>query len=288
MILPFIILYYIVTRGRKEGKEEETKQYIEKDESIGDEALNFYESESQRKERERQERYDEYVRSKIEEEKQFEGYSEIKKELENLSLELKEKNKGKEILAEDAKLQWNDAAKKILDEYIASWNPEADSPWIKNARELLETMENSVLLDELYDKESLKVLSDSDSAAFIATSLTEEVLNKSETAFDSLFNEISFDLYVSQKETEKFTDEGWLRKFENEMDKALLSWEEAENQFLEKKILWENSAREKYLEENENWLKACEDFTDKKESWLKSLSERMEKAIIWVKFPKHC
>lgn len=225
-----------------------------------------------------EERYDEYVRSKIEEEKQFEGYSEIKKELENLSLELKEKNKGKEILAEDAKLQWNDAAKKILDEYIASWNPEADSPWIKNARELLETMENSVLLDELYDKESLKVLSDSDSAAFIANSLTEEVLNKSETAFDSLFNEISFDLYVSQKETEKFTDEGWLRKFENEMDKALLSWEEAENQFLEKKILWENSAREKYLEENENWLKAYEDFTDKKESWLKSLSERMEKA----------
>lgn len=57
LILPFIILYYIVTRGRKEGKEEEAKQYIE-DESIGDEV---YESESQRKERERQERYDEYV-----------------------------------------------------------------------------------------------------------------------------------------------------------------------------------------------------------------------------------
>lgn len=62
LILPFIILYYIVTRGRKEGKEEEAKQYIE-DESYEMESLEdeVYESESQRKERERQERYDEYV-----------------------------------------------------------------------------------------------------------------------------------------------------------------------------------------------------------------------------------
>ena len=62
LILPFIILYYIVTRGRKEGKEEEAEQYIE-DESYEREYIEneVYESESQRKERERQERYNEYV-----------------------------------------------------------------------------------------------------------------------------------------------------------------------------------------------------------------------------------
>ena len=67
IVLAIILIFYVAikkgngTEHHNEYDEEETKQYIETDESIGDEALNFYESESQRKERERKQRYEEYV-----------------------------------------------------------------------------------------------------------------------------------------------------------------------------------------------------------------------------------
>ena len=64
IVLAIVLVFYVAikkgngTERHNEYDEEETKQYIATDESIGDEALNFYESESQRKERERQERYE--------------------------------------------------------------------------------------------------------------------------------------------------------------------------------------------------------------------------------------
>lgn len=67
VVMAIALVFYVAikkgngTEHHNEYDEEETKQNIATDESIGDEALNFYESESQRKERERQERYDEYV-----------------------------------------------------------------------------------------------------------------------------------------------------------------------------------------------------------------------------------
>ena len=66
IVLAIILIFYVAIKkgnGTEQHFEddEETKQYIATDESIEDETLNFYESESQRKERERQERYDEYV-----------------------------------------------------------------------------------------------------------------------------------------------------------------------------------------------------------------------------------
>lgn len=225
-----------------------------------------------------EERFEKYVSSKLDEEKQCEGYAQIKKELEELSFSIKENNRGKELNPQEAEKQWREEAGKILDEYISNWNPETDSPWLSNAKNLLETIGNALLLDELYDRDSLKVISDSESASSIAKGLAEDVMKDYVSTFDSLFNEMSLVVTVDHKETEKFSDEEWLGRFETEMDKALLSWEEAENDFLEKKILWETSAREKYSEEHENWLKAYEEFSEKKENWFSELSDRMEKA----------
>ena len=67
VVMVIILVFYVAnkkgngTEHHNEYDEEETKQNIAMDEYIGNEELNFYESESQRKERERQERYDEYV-----------------------------------------------------------------------------------------------------------------------------------------------------------------------------------------------------------------------------------
>ena len=55
VVMAIILVFYVaIKKGNK-------TEHHNEDESYENEALNFYESESQRKERERQERYDEYV-----------------------------------------------------------------------------------------------------------------------------------------------------------------------------------------------------------------------------------
>lgn len=142
----------------------------------------------------------------------------------------------------------------------------------------MDAIGNSLLVDELYDRESLKVLAESHSATSIANSLASEVLKKSDSIIDSLFNEISFDICVNDNETSKIKDSEWVEKFEYEIDRALVSWEEAESEFLKKKKLWEDNVSEQYSEELENWLKAYDEFSEKKDLWKKSLSDRIEKA----------
>lgn len=227
------------------------------------------------------ERYRKYLDNKINDEKYSNFYSIVKKALEELSIQLLEKNLNKEISEEQAKSEWNSASKNLIEYYLDTYN--MDSENLKNSisiEELSENIGRTLILNELFDRESLMILSDKDSASFIANDLIENIQKKTNSSFNDLFSNIYTNFSVDEKEISTFSEKDWLNNFEVEMDKALFSWEEAENLFLEKKIEWEESAKEKYSLGVESFEKAYEDFLIQKENWKKDISNRIENAKI--------
>lgn len=249
----------------------EKYSYLAEDSILKEEALEYFNSQVEQ-------RFSEFLERKFNEEKYSEFYVSIREELEKLSKELEEKNRGSEITAEEAKAQWNSAAQELIDSYLQGNENENNPTLIFNAKIAAESIGNTLILNELFDRESLKVMSDAESASVIANELAESIQKKTDSIVENLFAGIERDISVDEKETMKFVDENWIGKFENEIGKALVSWEEAEKQFLEKMVVWEENARETYSSGIEKWQSAYEEFLLKKENWKKDISSRIENA----------
>ncbi|WP_407397294.1 hypothetical protein [Treponema sp.] len=223
-------------------------------------------------------RYEKFLQQKLNEDRYAEFYVIVRKELELLSSRLQEKNRGAAITAEDAKKEWNDAAKELVDGYIRDFGKDYDSAWLSEVQKLSDSFERKLVLNELFDRESLKVLSETDHASSIALDLADKAEEKTNRIIDSLIFGLDMNPFVDEKEIEKIKADDWVNKFENEMDKALLTWEEAENKFLESKILWEENVQNSFSSGMEKWESAYNEFLSRKENWKKEISSRVETA----------
>ena len=73
--------------------------------------------------------------------------------------------------------------------------------------------------------------------------------------------------------------EDWLLMYQNQFEKGLKIWEEAEEMFFVRRIEWENEAQDLFENSSEIWIKAFEKFEEEREKWEKQIIELFESGV---------
>ncbi len=185
----------------------------------------------------------------------------------------KDDNTTTRILSEEeaaaARMQWQNHAESLVDEYFVVSNITAEqilgvnltdftdknetSQIIEKVRksyqtslenekqDIIQTEANELLRYLLYDQYSLRKDSDSKSAAMIATALANDTNTVTTDRMNNLFANLETVLDNKEEDLTAVQEE-WLRNFNKAMTASLEKWDEAEESFLIKRSEWERDA----------------------------------------------
>lgn len=176
----------------------------------------------------------------------------------------------------EAKSQYEKKALEIVQKYTG----EGSSESAEFGACLVERLALNELTNELlYDHGSLKKMSDSQAALFIADKLASQVENESEQAMERLFNSLQEQAdYVDAKDllAKKETKVNWLARFEKELELGLKKWSDAEDEFLSARSEWEREAESVYLNDSKKWQEAYDELQERKIAWSQKIEERIQ------------
>lgn len=176
----------------------------------------------------------------------------------------------------EAKAQYQEQAQEIIKKYVDKDSPE------KTALDayLIESQALNELTNKLlYDHDSLKRMSDSEAALFIADKLASQIEAESQSAIDRLFNSLQSQVdFVDAQDLEakKDLEQNWLGRFENELSMGLKKWSDAEEEFLQARSDWEKTAESVYLNDNQKWQEAYDDLQNRKIAWSQKIEAQIQ------------
>lgn len=207
---------------------------------------------------------------------------------------------------DEAKAQWSEISKAIVQEYIEAWNGEnisADERELfglkiseaEKAALVLEAKEssitflqgeyisietaitNSLVSSLLYDQNSLKKLSDNEAASTIARELAESIESQTSESMAHLFNEMETELEVASTDSlSGAKEQEWLGKFERELAAGLEKWNEAERSFLAARVEWEQNAENIFIDDNKKWTEAYNELGKRKSDWAAKIENQIQ------------
>ena len=176
----------------------------------------------------------------------------------------------------DAKAQWEARAEEVLQKYLgrdSSERAELDAYLVE--MQALNELTNKLL----YDHDSLKKMSDSEAALFIADKLASQIEKDSQAAVESLFNSLQSQpdfAQVGDVQAKKEAEENWLARFESELNLGLKKWNDAEEEFLAARSEWEREAERVYLNDNQKWQEAYNELQNRKNAWGQKIEAQIQ------------
>ncbi|MBR5097471.1 MAG: hypothetical protein IK094_10250, partial [Treponema sp.] len=175
-----------------------------------------------------------------------------------------------------AKEDFQKKAQETVQKYLTGASPERaalDSCLVET--QVLNELTNALL----YDHDSLKKMSDSQAALFIADKLADQIESESGRAMDQLFNSLQSQVDFANAddvEAKKEAEENWLSRFENELNLGLKKWNDAEEEFLSARSEWEREAENIYLNDNQKWQEAYDELENRKIAWGQKIEAQIQ------------
>ncbi|MBQ3837207.1 MAG: hypothetical protein II814_08770, partial [Treponema sp.] len=154
-------------------------------------------------------------------------YSELKKLAQEFFYTDQDGNKSRIVSKEnilEAKAQYKEEAREIIKKHtegLSGQSVEREAYYVES--QALNELTNQLL----YDHDSLKRMSDSQAAMFIADKLSSQIENESERSIERLFNSLQDQPdFVDQKDLQAKmeAEKNWLGRFEKELELGLKKW----------------------------------------------------------------
>ena len=187
--------------------------------------------------------------------KEFDAYLKIKNDIQ------------KENLFEQNK---NDLKEKILTDVIKSFNFYIDQN--------LCALENE--FDRIYQIELNKFNKDkkdqTDKTDFPA--LIEQVKNQADLQGQRIIECINLQMKDPQLDYIQLDENKTIEEFNNEYQKAIELWEQAEQQILNNRQEWESQVQNNFLNQENIWIETYQNFIKNKQEWCTQLQEKISAA----------
>lgn len=206
-------------------------------------------------------------------------YSELKKLAQEFFYTDQDGNKSRIVSKEnilEAKAQYKEEAREIIKKHtegLSGQSVEREAYYVES--QALNELTNQLL----YDHDSLKRMSDSQAAMFIADKLSSQIENESERSIERLFNSLQDQPdFVDQKDLQAKmeAEKNWLGRFEKELELGLKKWSDAEEEFLSARSDWEKEAENIYVNDNKKWQEAYDELQNRKIAWSKKIEEQIQ------------
>ncbi|MDR1655851.1 MAG: hypothetical protein LBR96_07625, partial [Treponema sp.] len=211
---------------------------------------------------------------------------------------------------EKARAAWETVAGEIVSRYMAGWEAgsgaaylelesrfremglegEVKEELLKEAGELRRAEAlgeyrriaaaegNSLMMELLYDHESLKSISGEKAAGIIARELAREAEEAANSSVTALF--LKLDTLIAEEDPGDITvsSHDWLNQFRRIFEEGLSKWEAAELGFLAARAEWERDAEQIYLGGEEAWAAAYRELGERQLSWENELLQKLDEA----------
>jgi hypothetical protein len=145
-------------------------------------------------------------------------------------------------------------------------------------RRIADAEGNSLMMELLYDHESLKRLSGEKAAGLIARELAREAEEAANSSVTALFRRL--DTMIAEEDPGDITvsSHDWLNQFRRIFEEGLAKWEAAELGFLAARAEWEREAEQIYLDGEEAWAAAYRELGERQLSWENELLQKLDEA----------
>lgn len=218
-------------------------------------------------------------KSEVQEIQKSELYSELKKLADEFFYIDSDGNPSRVVPIEriaEAKSQWQNKAQEAVQKRLEGSTSERavlDAYLVES--QALNELTNKLL----YDHDSLKKISDSQAALFIADKLAGQIESESGRAIDQLFNSLQSQVDFESADdvsAKKEAEQNWLLRFENELNLGLKKWSDAEEEFLAARSEWEKDAEELYINDSQKWQEAYDELQNRKVAWSQKIEAQIQ------------
>jgi hypothetical protein len=218
--------------------------------------------------------------------------------------------------SEKARAAWEAVAGEIVDRYMTGWELDAAAAYrelegrfrdldlegelkekllkeagelrraevLREYRRIAGAEENSLMMELLYDRESLKSISGEKAAGVIARELAREAGEAADSSTTALF--LKLDTLIAEEDPGNIavSSHDWLNQFRRAFEEGLAKWEAAELKFLTARAEWEREAEQIYLGGEEAWAAAYQELEERQLSWENELLQKLDEAYMrWQK-----
>jgi hypothetical protein len=137
---------------------------------------------------------------------------------------------------------------------------------------------NALMMELLYDHESLKSISGEKAAGIIARELAREAEEEVNSSMTALF--LKLDTLIAEEDPGDIavSSRDWLNQFRRAFEEGLAKWEAAELGFLAARAEWEREAEQIYLDSEEAWAAAYRELEERQLSWENELLQKLDEA----------
>jgi hypothetical protein len=151
---------------------------------------------------------------------------------------------------------------------------------LREYRRIAGAEENSLMMELLYDHESLKNISGEKAAGLIARELAREAEEAANTSVRALFQKL--DTLIAEEDPGDITvsSHDWLNQFRRIFEEGLAKWEAAELGFLAARAEWEREAEQIYIDGEGAWTTAYRELEERQLSWENELLQKLDDAYI--------
>jgi hypothetical protein len=149
---------------------------------------------------------------------------------------------------------------------------------LREYRRIAKAEENSLMMELLYDHESLKSISGEKAAGVIARELAREAGEAADSATTALF--LKLDTLIGEEDPGDIavSSHDWLNQFRRAFEEGLAKWDAAELKFLAARAEWEREAEQIYLGGEEAWAAAYRELGERQLSWENELLQKLDEA----------
>jgi hypothetical protein len=211
---------------------------------------------------------------------------------------------------EKARAAWEAVAGEIVSRYMAEWDSNSGSAYrelesrfreigldgevkekllqeagklrraeaLGEYRRIADAEGNSLMMELLYDHESLKSISSEKAAGIIARELAREAEEAANSSVTALF--LKLDTLIAEEDPGDIavSSHDWLNQFRRTFEEGLAKWEAAELGFLAARAEWEREAEQIYLGGEESWAAAYRELEERQLSWENELLQKLDEA----------
>lgn len=197
---------------------------------------------------------------------------------------------GTDVLADKEKLeQWKSHAEGIIEEYLKTLDLNLDDfkgemrqsyadssiNSLKKEMQNLAELSYTRLLVKLNATIKKNAILDAEEAAkAVLQDVVAEATDKINAQMDSLFS--SLETQLQNPTDTDFDSDAFLEQFKSLYNQGLDSWAKAEQDFLNDRTDWENSANDTYNEACTVWTAALEELLTKKNAWKNKVEEQIQ------------
>jgi hypothetical protein len=211
---------------------------------------------------------------------------------------------------EKARAAWEAVAEEIVSRYMSKWEAGGEAAYLelenrfrelgleeevkekllkeageqgraealREYRRIADAEGNSLMMELLYDHESLKRISGEKAAGLIARELAREAEEAANSSAAALFRRL--DTLIAEEDPGDITvsSHDWLNQFRRIFEEGLAKWETAELGFLAARAEWEREAEQIYLGGEEAWAAAYRELGERQLSWENELLQKLDEA----------